>query len=64
MEDTLKLIPNKKAYLTYLCYTSKTIAAEIIALLKPLYGNMWIQSDEDDKWLGTADEFIQNYCKE
>ncbi len=63
MEDTIDKCPNKEAFLTNLGYTSKTIAADIVNLLKPLYGNMWIQSDEEDNWFGTADEFVQMYCK-
>ena len=63
MGNTVQKCPNKEAYLTDLCYTSKTIASKIIQLLKPLYGNMWIQSDEEDSWYGTADEFINDYCK-
>ena len=64
MEDTVDRCPNKKAYLTNLSYTSKSIAKKIVELLKPLYGRMWIQSDEEDDWFGTADEFIEIYCKE
>lgn len=58
MDDTIDKCPNKKAFLTNLSYTSETIAKKVIELLKPLYGNMWIQSDEEDDWFGTADEFI------
>lgn len=62
MGDTIEKCPNKKAYLTNLSYTSKAIASSIISTLKPLFGNMWVQSDEDDDWFGTADEFINDYC--
>ena len=58
MDDTIERCPNKKAFLTNLSYTSETIAKKVIELLKPLYGNMWIQSDEEDDWFGTADDFI------
>lgn len=58
MDDTIKRCPNKKAFLTNLGYTSETIAKKVIELLKPQYGNMWIQSDEEDDWFGSADEFI------
>ena len=61
MEETIDRCPNKKAYLTNLSYTSEEIAKKIISILKPLYGNMWIQSDEYDDWFGTADEFIDKY---
>ena len=64
MEEVMEKCPNKKAYLTDFCYTHKSVAKKMIELLKPLYGHMWIQSDESDKWYGTADEFIEIYCKE
>ncbi len=64
MEETIERCPNKKAYLTNISYTSINIAAKIVSLLKPHYGNMWIQSDEEDDWFGTADEFIDIYCKQ
>jgi len=63
MDDTIEKCPNKKAYLTNLKYTSKNIAKEIIGILLPHYGNMWIQSDEIDDWFGTAEDFINIYCK-
>ena len=63
MEDTIDKCPNKKAFLTNLSYTSKNVARKIIEVLEPLYGNMWIQSDEEDNWFGTASDFINNYCK-
>lgn len=62
MGDTIERCPNKKAFLTNVSYTSRTIASKIVSLLKPLYGNMWIQSDEEDDWFGTADDFINIYC--
>ena len=61
MDDTVDKCPNKEAYLTNLNYTSTDIAKRIIKLLIENYGNMWIQSDEDDDWFGTAQEFIDNY---
>ena len=64
MGDTVDKCPNKKANINLLCYTHKSIAKKIVELLKPLYGRMWIQSDEEDDWFGTADEFIEIYCKE
>ena len=59
--DVIVKCPKKDAYLTNLGYTSVEMAKKIIELLKPLFGEMWIQSDESDDWFGTADEFIQNY---
>ena len=61
MDDTVDKCPNKEAYLTNLNYTSTDIAKRVIKLLIGNYGNMWIQSDEDDDWFGTAQEFIDNY---
>lgn len=61
MDETVGRCPNKKAYLTNLSYTSKNVAKKVVSLLKPLYGNMWIQSDELDDWFGTAEEFLNNY---
>jgi len=63
MDDTVDRCPNKTAFLTNLSYTSKYIAKKMITVLKPFYGRMWIQSDEPDDWFGTADEFINIYCK-
>jgi len=63
MDSTIEKCPNKKAFLTNLCYTSKSIAKNLITLIKPMYGNMWIQSDEEDDWFGTVDEFLEIYCK-
>ena len=62
MGDSVKKCPNKNAYLTDLCVTSNSVALKIITLLKPLFGNMWIQVDEEDDWFGTAEEFINDYC--
>lgn len=61
MDDTVDRCPNKNAYLTNLNYTTPDIAKRIIRLIEPLFGNMWIQSDEDDDWFGTAKEFIDSY---
>jgi len=61
MDDTVDRCPNKNAYLTNLSYTSVDIAKRIIRLIEPLFGNMWIQSDEDDDWFGTARDFIDKY---
>ena len=54
MDDTVDRCPNKEAFLTNLNYTSIPIAKRIIKLIINNYGNMWIQSDEDDDWFGTA----------
>jgi hypothetical protein len=61
MDDTVDKCPNKEAFLTNLNYTSTDIAKRVIKLIIGYYGNMWIQSDEDDDWFGTAQEFIDNY---
>ena len=61
MDETVDRCPNKNAYLTNLNYTSVPIAKRIISLIINNYGNMWIQSDEDDDWFGTAQEFLDNY---
>ncbi len=61
MDETVDRCPNKNAYLTNLNYTSPEIAKRIICIIEPLFGNMWIQSDEDDDWFGTAKEFVDNY---
>lgn len=64
MEDTYEKCPNKKAFLTNVSYTSKHYAKKLIELIRQAYGNMWIQSDEEDNWFGTAKEFIEIYCKD
>ena len=61
MDETVDRCPNKDAYLTNLNYTTPDIAKRIIRLIVNNFGNMWIQSDEDDDWFGTAQEFIDNY---
>ena len=61
MEDIIDRFPNKKAYLTNLHYTNCEIAKRIINIIKDMFGNMWIQSDEYDDWFGTAQEYIDNY---
>ena len=61
MDDTVDKCPNKDAYLTNLHYTSIDIAKRLIRLIITKFGSMWIQSDEDDDWFGTAQEFIDNY---
>ena len=61
MDDTVDKCPNKEAFLTNLNYTSTDIAKRVIKLIIGYYGNMWIQSDEDDDWFGTAQEIIDNY---
>ena len=61
MDDTIDRCPNKKAYLTNLSYTNCESTKRIISAIKNLFGNMWIQSDEDDDWFGTAQEFLDNY---
>ena len=61
MDDTIDKCPNKNAYLTNLSYTTIDLAKRIIKLIEPLFGNMWIQSDEDDDWFGTAKEFLESY---
>ena len=61
MDETVDRCPNKNAYLTNLSYTTPNIAKRIIRLIINEFGNMWIQSDEDDDWFGTAQEFLDNY---
>lgn len=61
MGDTVAKCPNKDAYLTGFSYTSVYVAKKMISLLKPLFEEMWIQSDEADNWFGTAEEFIEHY---
>ena len=61
MDDTIERCSNKNAYLTNLNYTSVSIAKRIISLILNNYGNLWIQSDEDDDWFGTGEEFLNNY---
>ena len=61
MDDTINRCPNKKAYLTNLNYSTLDIAKKLISLIINNYGSMWIQSDEDDDFFGTAVEFLNNY---
>lgn len=61
MDDTIERCPNKKAYLTNLNYSTLYIAKKVISLIINNYGSMWIQSDEDDDFFGTAQEFLDNY---
>jgi len=62
MGETLEKCPNKKAFLTNLSYSSRAIGKRVITLIQNLYGNMWIQSDEEDNWFGSANDFINIYC--
>ena len=61
MDETVDRCPNKNAYLTNVHYTTPEIAKRIIRLIINNFGNMWVQSDEDDDWFGTAQEFLDNY---
>ena len=61
MDDTINRCPNKKAHLTNLNYSTLDIAKKLISLIIDNYGSMWIQSDEDDDFFGTAVEFLNNY---
>ena len=63
MEELKTKCPNKQTKTINLSYSSKNIAKKVISLLKPLYGRMHI-FDEEGNWYGTADEFIEIYCKE
>ena len=64
MEATIDRCPNKKAYLTNLNYTNCEVAKRILNLIKDMFGEMYIQSDEYDDWFGTAQEYIDNYKDE
>ena len=64
MEDTIDRCPNKKAYLTNIHYSNCEVAKRILNLIKDMFGEMYIQSDEYDNWFGTVQEYIDNYKDE
>ena len=64
MEDVIDKCPNKKGYLTNLSYTNCKVSKRILNIIKDMFGNMWIQSDEYDDWFGTVGEYIDNYKDE